>query len=196
MMDGAVVTEDGMRRTAATAAFLLGLMVADGAAARVVIGTGLGVGKFDYSDLGDGSATSLRVAYETDSPFYFEFARVDSGDGEFDNRCCMYVNVRGTLVGGGYRWAPRKGPGFLVGGGIYDTEATLADTIGELYPYPASVKFYGRGLYLGAASEWMLSATFGLRVDLQRLLDVNDHWRDKSVTLIMVGPVFKFGASE
>ncbi|MGH8481599.1 MAG: hypothetical protein ACRES8_03975 [Nevskiaceae bacterium] len=42
----------------------------------------------------------------------------------------------------------------------------------------------------------MLNPTFGLRFDLQALIGVNDFADDNNVTLLMIGPVLKFGTGQ
>ena len=170
----------------------LGASMVNVAEAGVVLGASIGKSQFDYTDVDDGSAKNFYIGYELDgSPMFFEAVKIDSGDADITSLQDVTLNVSGTQIGLGYRGIlnPVTGSGFFFKGGIYNTDTEAAGPGG-------TVTEGGSGLYLGLGGDWMFAPKFGLRFDLEGLIGVNDFAEDNNVTLIMVGPVFRFGGGE
>jgi hypothetical protein len=166
------------------------------AEARVMLGANFGIGQFDYPDIDDGSATAFYLGYELDeSPVYFELAKIDTGEGDIDGFNSVTFGVDGIQYGVGYRiiMNPDVGSDFFLKAGIYKTDSTIRDPDGELCGFPCKVEDGNSGLYIGLGGTLMLAPQFGLRFDMQGLLGVEDFVDDNNVTMIMFGPVVKFG---
>lgn len=169
---------------------VLGASLVSVAEAGVVLGASVGKSQFDYTDVDDGSAKNFYAAYEIDeSPLYFEIAMIDSGDADVTSLTDVTLNVSGTQVGLGYRGVlnPETGSGFFFKGGMYNTDTEASGPGG-------TITEGGSGLYLGFGGDLMFMPNFGVRLDLQGLLGVSDFAEDNNVTMILVGPVFRFGA--
>ena len=171
---------------------LLGASMVNVAEAGVVLGASVGKSQFDYTDIDDGSARNFYIGYEVnESPLFFELVSIDSGDADVISLQDVTLNVSGTQVGLGYRGIlnPETGSGFFFKGGMYSTDTEAAGPGG-------TATESGSGLYLGFGGDLMFVPNFGLRFDLEGLLGVSDFADDNNVTLIMVGPVFRFGGGE
>jgi len=177
---------------AGTCALFLGATMVNVAEAGVVAGAGFGVSQFDYDDVDDGSAKKFVLGYElAESPAYFEFAKIDSGDADVTSLSGVSLNVSGMQIGAGYRAVMNESTGsaFFVKAGFYDTDTEATGPGG-------AIQEGGSGLYLGFGGDWMFVPTFGLRFDMEGLLGVKDFADNNNVTIITVGPVFRFGAGE
>lgn len=177
---------------------VLGFASIGAAEARVMVGANFGKAQFDYPDVDDGSANSIYVGYELDeSPVYFELAKIDSGEADIDGFNNVSLAVEGMQIGVGYRLIMNEDTGsdFFLKAGLYDTDTTLKDGDGEICGVPCSAEDGGSGLYLGFGGTFMFAPAFGVRFDMQGLLGVKDFAEDKNVTMIMFGPVVKFGGA-
>jgi hypothetical protein len=177
---------------AGACAVVLALASVGVAEARVVAGANFGISQFDYEDIDDGTATMFYLGYElAESPAYFELALIDTGEADVTSLSDVTIEVSGLQVGVGYRLIanPDTGSDLFMKAGLYNTDTEAVGPGG-------SVEDGNTGLYLGFGGTLMLAPSFGLRFDMQGLLGVEDFADDNNVTLIMLGPVFKFGASE
>jgi len=174
----------------------IGMASVNVAEAGVIAGANIGSSQFDYDYIENGSAKAFYIGYElTDSPVYFELAKIDSGDADVSGYNSVSLNVSGTQFGVGYRMIlnPETGSDFFGKVGYYSTDTELADPDGEICGFPCAAKDGNNGLYLGFGGTWMLGQHFGLRFDMQGLLGVEDFLDDNDVTFISGGPIFKFG---
>jgi hypothetical protein len=177
----------------------LGLAGTGVAEARVMAGANFGTSQFDYPDIDDGSATMFYLGYELDeSPVYFEIAKIDTGDADISGFSGVTFGVEGIQYGVGYRAVMNEDTGsdFFLKAGMYNTDSTVKDRNGELCGFPCSIEDGNSGFYIGFGGTLMFNPTFGARFDMEGLLGVEDFADDKNVTLIMVGPVVKFGGSD
>lgn len=166
------------------------------AEARVMLGANFGISQFDYPDVEDGSATMFYLGYEIEeSPVYFELAGIDTGDADIAGSNSVTIGVEGIQYGVGYRFVlnPDLGSDLFLKAGMYNTDTTIKDPDGEICGFPCKVEDGNSGLYIGFGGTLMLAPQFGLRFDMQGLLGVEDFVDDKNVTMIMFGPVVKFG---
>lgn len=181
---------------AGACALVLGFAGVGVAEAGVTLGANFGISQFDYPDIDDGSATMFYVGYElAESPVYFELAKIDSGDSDITGFNSVTLGVDGIQYGVGYRaiMNPDTGSDFFLKAGLYNTDTTVKDPDGELCGFPCKIEDGNSGFYLGFGGTLMFTPQFGARFDMQGLLGVEDFADDKNVTLIMVGPVVKFG---
>ncbi len=173
-----------------TCALLLGAGLVDATEARVYAGCTLGKSAYEYSDVEDGNARNLFVGYEqNDGPLYLELARIDTGDSDIIGTTYS-ISVEGTTLAVGFRVANDGGSAVFLKGGIYDTETTIADSVG------GSTRDGNTGVFIGVGGDWMLSRNFGLRFDLQGLVGVEDFSEDNTVSFTTVGAVLKFGGPD
>jgi hypothetical protein len=169
------------------------------AQAGVAVGGGFGISQFEYDNVDDGSARLLHIAYEVDeSPLYFEFALVDSGDADITDSNSLTINVSGNQFGLGYRFVSNQetGTGFYLKGGFYSTDTEISDPDGELCGVPCKLMDDNNGLYIGFGGDLMFNPSFGVRFDMQGLLGVEDFQEDNNVTVITIGPVIRFGTGQ
>jgi hypothetical protein len=166
------------------------------AEARIMLGANFGISQFDYPDVEDGSASMIYLGYEIEeSPVYFELAKIDTGDADITGSNSVTIGVEGIQYGVGYRVVlnPDLGSDFFLKAGLYNTDTAIKDPDGEICGFPCKVEDGNSGLYIGFGGTLMLAPQFGLRFDMQGLLGVEDFADDNNVTMIMIGPVVKFG---
>ena len=162
------------------------------AEARVGVGAGFGTATYEYEDVDSSSAKKFYLAYEMDeSPAYFELALTDTGEADITSFPGVTLNVSGMQLGAGYRLVLNQetGSNFFGKVGFYDTDT-------EIKGQGGSAKDGNSGLYLGFGGDWMFGPSFGLRFDIEGLLGVKDFADDKNVTIMTVGPLFKFGGPD
>jgi hypothetical protein len=174
---------------AAACILALGLLATSAAHAGVSVGLGIGKSQFDYTDIDDGSARKFFAAYEIEeSPLYFEFASIDSGDADITSVGAT-LNVSGIQVGLGYRAVLNQdtGSGVFIKGGFYSTDSEVPQF---------ALRDGNSGVYLGIGADWMWTSSFGLRFDLEGLMCVEDFADDNNVTFMTFGPIIRFGRGE
>lgn len=171
---------------------VLGFAGVGAAEAGVMLGANFGISQFDYPDVDDGSATMFYIGYElAESPVYFELAKIDTGEADVTSLSDVTIAVDGMQAGVGYRMVlnPDTGSDFFMKAGLYDTDTEIVGPGG-------SAEDGNSGLYIGFGGTLMLAPQFGVRFDMQGLLGVKDFADDNNVTMIMLGPVFKFGSPQ